>query len=81
MYSALYVAAGKRGNVTDQLSKTIFLFDTGGDLYVYLRPGCENAGHIPVKACLQLTALPSVHMGALLCVWILAYGRNFHGDL
>ena len=37
MYSALYVAAGKRGNVTDQLSKTSFLFDTGADLYVYLR--------------------------------------------
>jgi len=44
-------------------------------------PVCENAGLIPVSSCLQLTALSFVHMGALLCVWILAYGGSFHGDL
>ena len=58
--------------VTDRFSKTSFLFDTGADLCVYPRPFCENAGHIPVTGCLQLTALQSVHMGALFCVWILA---------
>ena len=67
--------------VTDRASKTSFLFDAGADLCVYppsrLR---ERLTHSSYGFFLQLTALPSVHMGALICVWISAYGGSFNGD-
>ena len=67
--------------VKDRLTKMSFLVDTGADLCVYPTPVCENAGHIPVTSCPQLTALPSAPMGALPCVWILVYDGSFHGAL
>ena len=95
MYRALYVAAGKRGKqmlvaasncnnstgrlyVTDRASKTSFLVDKGVDLCVY--PNCclrESRAH----SSYGLFAANGTTVRTLICVWILAYGGSFHGDL
>ena len=95
MYRALYVAVGKRGKkslvaasncnnstgrlyVTDRLSKTSFLFDNGADLCVYPRSRLrEHRTH----SSYVLFAANGTTVRTLLCVWILAYGGSFHGDL
>ena len=66
---------------TDRASKTSFLFDVG-DRSVCLStlPSARTQDTFQLWFFLQLTALPSVHMGALICVWISAYGGSFHDD-
>ena len=93
MYRVLYVAEGKGGKqslvaasncnnstsrlyVTNRLTKTSFLVSTGADVYSRSRLR-ERRTH----SSYGLFAANGTTVRTLLCVWILAYGGSFHGDL